>query len=346
MNISKEIVGNVSGIDIVEYIIENDNGITIGILNFGATITKIITPDRYGNFENIVMGFDDKSKYLKNFLHFGNVIGRVSGRVCKGMLTIDGIAYNLDLNLKDTHIHGGENGFHSRVWDTEEIKEKDKIGVMLRYISLDGEEGFPGTVETKVLYTLNNENELEFDVEATTDKTTVVNITNHSYFNLSGSFKENILNHYLKINADRVLPIYKNGDVSGKINSVENTVFDFRKGKTIGADIDKKSEQLRFADGYDHPLLFNDIIGKIELWENNSGRHMEITTNNEAVIFYSGNCFMKKTPFSKKDKNRRIALCLETQNLPIGENEAFKENSILRKNEVYKRTTKYKFSVI
>ena len=164
MKISKKIVGNVSGIDIVEYVIENDNGIAIGIINFGATITKIITPDRYGNFENIVVGFDDKGKYLKNFLHFGSVIGRVSGRVYKGKLTIDGVACNLDLNLNDTHIHGGENGFHSRVWDTEAICEEDKVCVKLRYISLDGEEGFPGTVETKVVYSLNNENELEFEV--------------------------------------------------------------------------------------------------------------------------------------------------------------------------------------
>lgn len=346
MRISKEKVGIFNGTDLVEYTMENDNGIVIGIINFGATITKIITPDRYGNFENIVVGFEDKNKYLKNFLHFGSVIGRISGRVYKGKLTIDGVNYNLDLNLNDTHIHGGKSGFHSRVWDVESISEKDKVSIELKYTSLDGEEGFPGTVETKVMYLLNNENELEFKVKATTDKTTVINITNHSYFNLSGDFKENILNHYLKINADRFLPILKNGDISEKIETVENTVFDFRKGKTIGSDIDKRSEQLALADGYDHPLLFDDKDGKIELWENNSGRHMKITTNNEAVIFYSGNCFMKKTPFSKKDKNRRIALCLETQNLPIGKNQAFKENSIIRKGEVYERTTKYKFSVI
>lgn len=346
MKILKEIVRKLNnGEDIIEYSLINKNNFTVKILNYGGIITEILTPDKENNFENIVLGFENIKDYEENAPYFGCIVGRVAGRICNAKFEIDDNEYTLSKNNGNNNIHGGVKGFNKVIWDVVEIVEEDYIGLQMSYLSKDKEEGFPGNLNTKVIYILNNTDELEIKYEAVSDKKTIVNMTNHTYFNLSGDLKEDVLNHKLSINADKVAYLNEEIIPTGELLSVENTVFDFRKPKKLGEDIKKEVNQLVICGGYDHPFILNkDEEFTIKLEDENSGRAMEITTDQPVVVFYSGNFIGEDLILkqNKKSKNN-LGLCLETQDYPDAVNQKSFSSKIYAEGEKYKAYTKYKF---
>lgn len=338
-------VGVYKNNDVIEYTMKNNAGIEISILNLGGIITRIITPDRDGNLENIVLAYKDYSDYFTNDSFYGAVIGRFSGRIYRGKLTLEGTEYNFPINDGLNHLHGGE-GFDTKIWSTSFCLEDTKSGIILEYTSKDGEEGYPGNVKVKVQYILNDNNELEFVIDGTTDKTTVLNITNHSYFNLSGDYKSDILNQQLRINSKEFTELEAGVVGTGKVLDGKNTPFDFYEEKAIGKDINDDDLQLLIGNGYDHPFIFENEIGEILLKDQESGRTMEVTTNNPLVVIYTMNYPKEKILQNGIKPIKNHGICLETQNPPIGKNQCYKEKSILKPNEVYHRYTKYKFDLI
>lgn len=291
MKIIKDSFGKLkSGEEVIKYSLINNNGFTVNILNYGGIITEIMAPDKEGNFENIVLGFDNIREYEEKSPYFGGIIGRNAGRISNGKFMLGGQEYILAKNDGENSLHGGIRGFDKVVWDTEYIIENDFIGVEMCYLSHDGEEGFPGDLDVKITYLINNDNELEIKYSAVSNKKTIINLTNHSYFNLLGNLKDDILDHKLTINADKVAYVNEEILPTGEIVNVENTVFDFRKAKKVGKDIDKQVEQLNNCGGYDHPFVLNingELFAKLE--DEKSGRILEITTDRPIVVLYTGN---------------------------------------------------------
>lgn len=346
MKCKAKIVGYYNDEEVIEYSLTNNNNMEVCILNLGGIITKIFTEDKRGSFENVVLAYKNLEDYFKNKSYYGAVIGRTSGRIYKGDIELEGRQIKLANNYEVTNCHGGVEGFNKKIWDTDVLEKEDKIILTLEYTAKDGEEGYPGNLNLKVQYILNNNNELEFVVEGKSDKETLVNITNHSYFNLSGNYKEDILNHNLRVNADRYLTIEKTGDIDGNSVNVVNTPFDFKDKKKIGRDIDNEDSQIKLGKGYDHPLLFKDKIGYIELEDCNSGRKMTIETDNPAVVIYTMNYPEDKMLMFDVKPMERLGICFETQNPPIGKGKKFLEMSRLKQGEVYRRYTKYSFSTL
>ncbi|MGG7142658.1 aldose epimerase family protein [Clostridium nigeriense] len=326
----------------------NDNNISIKILDLGAIITEINTPDREGNIENIVLTFEDYDTYLKNPGYLGTIIGRNSGRVGNGEFEIQGELYKLEKNEGNNTLHGGFNGFNFKRFDFKTFKNNHEVGVIFSYLSLEGEGGFPGEVLVKIKYTLNNENEFKISYEGKTNKKTILNMTNHSYFNLSGNAKRKITEHLLYIDSDKITEIDNESIVTGKMIDVSNTPFDFREPKKVGQDVYKDYYQLNITRGYDHyfELNNNDEEKKIiELYDEESGRCLEIYTNCNGVVVYSCNYLNNKRLSIGRELEFKDAICLETQNIPIGRNNLFIEDSIIDSNELYSKETIYKITI-
>lgn len=343
----KELVSFGHGKDIKEYTLKNDNGMEVGILNYGGIITKILVPDREGKFENVVLNFDDIKDYKENRPYFGAIIGRVAGRISDAKFNIGNKEYSLYKNDGNNNIHGGNNGFNKKIWSVKKTIADEYISLNLNYLSLDGEEGFPGNLNVNVDYTLNNSDELEIKYGATTDKKTIVNLTNHSYFNLSGDLKEDIFEHKLMIAGNKMANLNEETIPTGDIKDVKCTPFDFTKIREIKENIYKDNNQLSNCGGYDHPFILNEnknISAKLE--HKKSGRVMELITNQPVLIFYSANKLEEGLILNQGIKSKKyLGMCFEAQDYPNGINENNFPFNILEPGEEYLNITKYRFRI-
>jgi len=338
------------GQEVDRYTLSNAAGMQVEIITYGGIITSMKVPNAAGDLNDVVLGYDSLSDYEKGSPYFGALIGRYGNRIADGSFTLDDQAYTLVQNDGKNHLHGGTKGFDKVVWSADSKIEDNKAVLQLHYLSQDMEEGYPGNLHTEVVYTLTNENMLEVAYKATTDKKTVVNLTQHSYFNLSGA--KDILDHELRLQAPRYLPIDETLIPTGEIASVEGTPFDFTSFKTIGRDIETESLQLERGLGYDHCWVLDNPNKELQtaalLKEASSGIQMEVRTDQPAIQFYSGNFLDGTNPMKQSDSfyNYRSGLCLETQHYPNAPNEASFPSTVLSPGEVYSTKTQFLFSVI
>lgn len=349
--IKKDLFGKLSdGREVYSYTLTNSSGSQVKIINYGAVVVSLLVPDKNGKFADIVTGYENPQGYETGTSYFGAIVGRYGNRIGKGQFKLNGKSYQLTINDGPNHLHGGTIGFNKVLWDAEENKSKSGPSLKLTYTSKDGEQGYPGTLNISVIYTLTDKNELRIDYKATTDKPTILNPTHHSYFNLSGDFKNTILDHELTIDADSITPIDSTLITTGKMLSVKNTPFDFKKPTKIGLHINDNDEQIKFGKGFDHNWVLNNYrAGKVRkvvtLYEPVSGRLMEVLTDQPGMQFYSGN-FMNGTSKGKDGATYpyRTGLCLEAQHYPDSPNKPKFPTVTLRPGATYKQTTIYRFS--
>lgn len=338
------------GQEVDRYTLSNAAGMQVEIITYGGIITSMKVPNAAGGLNDVVLGYDSLSDYEKGSPYFGALIGRYGNRIADGSFTLDDQTYTLVQNDGKNHLHGGTKGFDKVVWSADSKIEDNKAVLQLHYLSQDMEEGYPGNLHTEVVYTLTNDNMIEVAYKATTDKKTVVNLTQHAYFNLSGA--KDILDHELRLQAPRYLPIDETLIPTGEIASVEGTPFDFTSFKTIGRDIETESLQLERGLGYDHCWVLDNPNKELQtaalLKEASSGIQMEVRTDQPAIQFYSGNFLDGTNPMKQSDSfyNYRSGLCLETQHYPNAPNEASFPSTVLSPGEVYSTKTQFLFSVI
>lgn len=333
------------------YTIKNKNGMSVTLTNYGGIITSLTVADRSNQFSDVVLGFDSLSQYIDGHPYFGTLIGRYSNRIANGKFSLDGKEYTLAKNNGANALHGGVKGFDKKLWTSQIVYNKKSAGIEFSGTSPHLEEGYPGNLQVKVTYLLNNKNELSFDYEATTDQATIINLTNHSYFNLKGAGKGDILDHELMINADQFTPVDSTLIPTGEFRSVEGTPFDFRSSKTIGKDIGiENNEQLIFGIGYDHNFVLSQKNKGVKLaataYEPSSGRLLEVLTTQPGIQFYCGN-FLDGSLKGKGGLTygHRYGFCLETQHFPDAPNKDNFATTILRPGEKYESKTIYRFSV-
>jgi aldose 1-epimerase len=332
------------------YVLTNRGGMQASIATYGGILTALTAPDRWGRLNDVVLGFDRLEPYLARHPYFGAIVGRYANRIAKGSFILDGKRFSLATNNNENHLHGGIIGFDKVLWRAEPRSAANGPQVELAYVSLDGEEGYPGRLEVTVSYTLIHDNALRIDYRATTDKPTPVNLTNHSYFNLAGQGGGDVLEHRVSIEADRLTPVDSGLIPTGELRSVEGTAMDLRAPIAIGSRIDAEDEQLRLAGGFDHNWVLNKPEAELSLAarvsEPTTGRVMEVLTREPGVQFYTAN-FLDGS-LSGKDGvvyRRRCALCLETQHFPDSPNRPEFPSTILRPGDLYETTTIYRFSV-
>ncbi len=352
MSIEKYLFGTLAdGREVYAYTLKNKNGMSVKILTYGGTIAELRVPDKNGCFSDVVGGYDCIESYVEGDGYQGALIGRFGNRINKGKFTLDGVKYDLFINNNDNHLHGGEFGFDSKVWDAEPIDGEEPV-LVLRTTSPDGEESYPGNLDVKVTYRLTNNNGLVLRYEATTDKATPINLTNHCYFNIGGYASGSVHSHELMLDADTFLPTDERLIPTGELKSVVGTAFDFRTPKPIGRDINTDCDEINFAGGYDHCFNFvggetKEPVKRAELYDSVSGRVMSVYTNQPCVQFYTGN-FLKNEKYPFKGGYRQCPqtfLCLETQHMPDSINHGNFTNCVLRPDEKYDYTTEYRFSV-
>ncbi len=330
------------------YTLANNTGLETKITNYGGIIVSLLAPDRQGNLADIVLGFENVEGYLGKHPYFGAIVGRYANRIAQGKFTLNGVEYRLAQNNGENHLHGGLRGFDKAVWQAEEVSGEEEAGLKLRYLSRDGEEGYPGNLAVEVVYTVTSKNELKIDYLATTDQDTILNLTNHSYFNLAGAGAGDILNHQVMLNADKFTPINENLIPTGELRPVAGAPFDFTQPAAIGARIEENDEQLRLAGGYDHNFVLNAAGDLAEVaarvYQPDSGRVLELYTTQPGVQFYTGN-FLDGSLTGKGGPvyHRRSGFCLETQHFPDSPNQPNFPSTVLRPGEVYRQTTIYKF---
>ncbi|MBI9017075.1 MAG: galactose mutarotase [Phycisphaerae bacterium] len=330
------------------YTLTNANGVQVEITNYGAIVVSLKVPDRNGEIADITLGYDKLEDYIKDTPYFGAIVGRYGNRIAKGKFTLDGKGYTLATNNDENHLHGGIKGYDKVVWEAEMVERCDSVGLKLSYLSKDGEEGYPGNVQITVTYLLNNDNELDIEYHATTDKATPFNPTHHSYFNLAGQGNGDILNHQMMINADRFTPVDAGLIPTGQLKSVKGTPMDFTTPTAIGKRVNQNDQQLVYGKGYDHNWVLNDWDGKMnsaaKVYEPTSGRVMEVLTTEPGIQFYCGN-FLDGSNVGKGGKvyEHRFGFCLETQHFPDSPNQKDFPSTILKPGETYSHRTIYKF---
>ena len=352
MNIEKKPFGSVDGHDVDVYTLTNDSGMSADIITLGGAIQRLMVPDRRGELCDIVGGYDNLRSYVEGDGYQGALVGRFGNRICKGKFTLDGKEYTLFCNNGENHLHGGKVGFSHKIWDAVASIDEDGCCLELSYTSPDGEEGYPGTLTVNVRYKLTKDNALSISYRATTDKKTILNLTNHTYFNLGGYASGKVFDHIMQIDAESFLETDAGLIPTGNIIPVENTPFDFREPKTIGRDFDLSFEPMRLAGGYDHCMNFvkrDKPMAKprVTVWEEKSGRVMEVYTDMPCVQFYSGN-FLNNPDHPHKSgypQGLQNAFCLETQKMPDAINHDSFTDCTLDVGEVYESTTVSKFSV-
>jgi aldose 1-epimerase len=336
------------GSPVTLYTLRNVKGAEAGICNYGGLVIFLKVPDRKGHLGDVVLGYDELPGYLKETPYFGALIGRYGNRIAKGKFTLDGKEYTLATNNGPNALHGGLKGFDKVVWEPSIKASPEGPSLELKYVSKDGEEGYPGTLSVTAVYTLTEDNALKVEFTATTDKDTIVNLTHHSYFNLAG--KGDILNHEVMMPADKFTPVDSTLIPTGELKPVQGTPFDFRTPTTIGARISQDDEQLKFGGGYDHNWVFGKPIGQLGLmarvYEPTTGRVMEVWSTEPGLQFYSGNFLDGKI----KGKGGwvyqfRNGFCMEPQHYPDSPNHANFPSVVLKPGEVYRNTIIYKFSV-
>jgi len=350
MDVKKQAWGKTAdGKQIDLYVLTNDKGFEVKVTNFGAAVVSIMAPDRQGKMADVILGYDSAAGYQNDTAYLGTAIGRYGNRIGGAQFSLDDKVYKLAKNDGANSLHGGAKGFNKVLWTAEEVRDKDGVGVRLRYLSKDGEEGYPGNLSATITYTVTNANELKMHYQATTDKPTVANLTNHAYFNLLGDAAGDILGHELMINADKYLPVDKGLIPTGELRSVKGTPLDFTKPTAVGARINDKDEQMVLGGGYDHCWVLNkkglEMSLAARMYEPKTGRVMEVTTTEPAIQFYTGN-FLNGTIKGKKGTvyQKRMAFCLETEHYPDSPNKPSFPTTVVKPGETYSTTTVYKFS--
>ncbi len=339
------------GDEVQEYTLENNQGMVVKVISYGGIITSLEVPNDKGAIGDVVLGFNELKDYQEGSPYFGALIGRYGNRIANAAFDLEGFTYQLAANNGVNHLHGGLKGFDKVVWQVESKETEQGPSLILNYLSADMEEGYPGNLSVEVVYLLTDQNELKVSYSATTDKKTVVNLTQHSYFNLSGDFSKDILDHRVQILADKFLPVDNTLIPTGDLTSVKGTPFDFLSEKTIGKEIEHEDEQLIRGLGYDHCFVLNNFNKGMRLAakviHSDSGRVMEVFTDQPAIQFYTGN-FLDGTLSSKQGGvyNHRTGFCLETQHYPDSPNQNHFPSTVLDVGEHYQTQTIYKFSVL
>lgn len=349
--ILKETFGEFEGEEVDIYTLKNANQLEIKITNYGGIVTSIRLPDRNGRFADVALGYDNLQDYINNSSYFGCIVGRYGNRIGNARFNLGGEEYTLNKNDGENSLHGGIKGFDKVLWDAEPVIGEGYQSLKLTYLSKDGEEGFPGNLSVMVTYTLKDDNSFIIDYSATTDRPTIVNLTNHTYWNLSGEGSGDILKHELMLNADSFTPVDQGLIPTGEIRSVKNTPMDFTKPTAIGERIDADDEQLKFGKGYDHNWVLNsnesdELKLAATVYEPITGRFMEILTTEPGIQFYTGN-FLDGSLTGKSGRayEFRNGFCLETQHFPDSPNKPEFPSVALSPDETYKTTTIHKFSV-
>jgi aldose 1-epimerase len=347
-DISEKPFGTADGKPVTLYTLRNQNGVEVSICNYGGLVISLKVPDRNGKLGDVVLGFDNIQDYIKSSPYFGALIGRYGNRIAKGKFTLDGHEYSLATNNGPNALHGGLKGFDKVVWEARTYDSDAGPALELTHISKDGDQGYPGDLSVKAVYTQTPDNALKLEYTATTDKDTVVNLTHHSYFNLAG--KGTVLNHVVMINADKFTPVDSTLIPTGELRPVEGTPFDFRTPTAIGARINEENEQLKFANGYDDNWVINDYNGSVRLmarvYEPTTGRVLEVLSAEPGLQFYTGN-FLDGTLKGKGGRvyQFRDAFCMEPQHFPDSPNEPSFPSVVLKPGDVYHNTIVYRFSV-
>jgi len=341
-----------AGESVTLYTFSNNNGMEVSIMNYGGIITHLKVPDKNGVVEDVVLGFDNLADYQKGSPYFGAIVGRYGNRIANGKFTLDGKEYTLVQNNGENHLHGGLVGFDKVVWEAETFENENGAGLKLRYLSKDMEEGYPGNLNVLVTYTIKKNNEIQIDYEATTDKTTVVNITQHSYFNLTGNAKRDILDHEVMIKSDNLIPVDAGLIPTGDLMPVEGTPFDFNTLTRVGGRIDDDHEQIKLGGGYDHCWVLNKSSQDALEWtikavDPESGRVLELATTEPGVQFYTGN-FLDGSLTGKGGVvyKKRYGLCFEPEHYPDSPNQPNFPSVVLNPGEKYQTTTVWKFGVV
>lgn len=341
-----------AGQPVDEYILTNAVGVEVRLITYGGAITSIRVPDRNGGFANIVLGFDNLADYETKSPYFGVITGRYANRIANASFVLDGKRYSLAANQNSNTLHGGEQGFGTKIWSARKIESGDSVGVELTYLSPDGEEHFPGSLQTSVVYTLISSGELRIDYRTTTDAPTIVNLTNHSYFNLAGEGSGSIYDHILLLNADRYTPVNETLIPTGELAPVEGTPFDFRLPRAIKPGQRSSHEQIVRARGYDHNFVLNrqnpddqSLILAARAYEPELGRVLECWTTEPGIQFYAGN-FLDGTLVGSGGHLYRQSdgFALETQHFPDSPNQPSFPSTVLRPGQTYQTTTVYKFA--
>lgn len=332
--------------DIALIALKNKNNIEVKLMNYGALIEEFLAPDKEGKLENIVLTFEDTEDYIKNIPSFGAIVGRTSGRIGGGSFKLDGKRYELAKNAGPNNLHGGPGGFSFRIWDYCINEDKDKVSVEFTYISKDMEEGFPGNLEAKVIYTLTDDNELIIDYQARSDRNTLCNLTNHSYFNLSGNYKRKVTEQYLKLKSDSFLETDDNLVPTGKKLAVKGTPMDFNTQKPIGRDIESDYKPLKQAGGYDHPWLLSGSKEQIQLYDEASGRKMTISTTYPCAVVYTYNFANSERLKYGKAGSKYDGICFEAQYEPDGINHEGLNSAVLTAGSSYSERTVFKLEVV
>lgn len=339
-----------NGEEIQLYILEIPGVIKASIMNYGATLTHLYVPDRDGKLEDIVLGFDDfegylSKEYLENYCYIGSTVGRIGGRIKGNQFELEGVIYKLNPNQGSTHLHGGIQGWDRKVWKALPTKNDKGVGVEFSLVSPEGEENYPGNIDFKVIYTIHLDGVLEIAYHGTTDRTTILNPTNHSYFNLSGDFSNDILKHKLQISAKHFLPVNEESFPTGELAPVKNTPFNFLEEKEIGSSLAQENIQLKYGNGIDHSFAFDVQENCLSLFEPVSGRVLKLDTTEPGVQIYTSNYL----DGSIKGKNgitykKNAAICIETQHYPDSINQKEFPSVVLRPTESFFSKTIFKFS--
>ena len=329
------------------FVLRNDNGMEVHVLNVGAVITKVLVPDKNGKFENVVLGYKNYEDYEMDSNYLGAIIGRVSGRIKGAQFSLNGKLYELEMNDGLNHLHGGSYGFHQVMWQGVTFESNDGVGVTLSYLSCGGENGYPGNVKVDVTYTLTNDNELIMDYWAHTDETTPLTLTNHSYFNLTGNLRDTVHEHHVIINSSQFLELNESLIPTGKLINVENTPFDFRNGRKLSDGITSGDGQTKIAGGgFDHYFIYDhQSREKVLISEESSGRTLTIETNQPGMIMYTSNNLEEGWELAEGLSKKYMGVCFETQASPISLHAKGFPSVILREGDKYQKRTIFRFGV-
>jgi aldose 1-epimerase len=343
MEIKREEIGKKDGSAVYLITIINDHNVSVSIMNYGGIIKSIKTPDNQGNIADIVLGFDRLDDYMQDHPYFGTIVGRYANRIKNASFEIEGTTYHLPKNHGDHHLHGGVKGFDKVVWEVEDLKGETEAGVRLRYFSKDGEEGYPGNLQTEVIYILTNDNELKIEYFASTDKKTHINYTNHSYFNLTGC-KNNIMGHKMLLKSNKITEVDKDAIPTGKILDIKDTAYDFTEGKAIGKDIEQTD------NGYDHNYVLDNDKGQLihiaTVTDPKTGRTLDMKTTEPGVQFYTGNYLSGIQGKNGISYKNQFGFCLEAQHYPDSPNQHEFPSTLLKPKDDYYQLTIYKFGVV
>lgn len=342
MNIAEQNINN----GWTNYTLTNDNGMSVSILNYGGIITEIKVPDKHGKLENVVLGYKDVADYEENLNFFGAVIGRVAGRIDHASFSLGKKTYHLEKNEAPHHLHGGSHGFHSVIWDAKPFQTEHAVGLKLSYTSANGDGGYPGTVNVTVTYTLNaTSNRLKLDYQATTDETTPLALTNHSYFNLSGDLQTTVDHHHVTFTPARILELDQSLIPTGKTIAVTGTNFDFSEGRQLRDGFTNVVEQNRIAaGGYDHYFFWGNQSGKVVVHEPNAGRFLTIDTNQPGMVMYTANGLTDGLALKEGTSQRHLGVCFETQVSPASLHHEGIPSIMLNPGETYHQQTAYTFT--